>query len=229
MEEKNIKKIKEKQNLIGPILEIDLNGDDVTIFNLSIQNEELNNVDTTNIDEYLKWKNNILKQNNATIGIGKYAENRPIYKSDLFKNEDENRSFHLGIDVNTNVDEKIFAPLDSTIHSFNNNNKPGDYGPTIILEHNFDGIIFYTLYGHLSEESLIGLYERKEIKKGDLIGYVGNSEVNGGWTPHLHFQLILDMMGKKGDFPGVCKPSEKEKWMKICPDPNLILKIEALK
>jgi peptidoglycan LD-endopeptidase LytH len=47
--------------------------------------------------------------------------------------------------------------------------------------------------------------------------------VNGDWPPHLHFQLITDMMGNTGDFPGVCLPEEKQAYKVLCPDPIGIL------
>ncbi|HMB89916.1 MAG TPA: aminotransferase class III-fold pyridoxal phosphate-dependent enzyme, partial [Rhodothermales bacterium] len=39
------------------------------------------------------------------------------------------------------------------------------------------------------------------------------------------FQVITDMLGRKGDFPGVAPPSEREVWLGICPDPNLLVGI----
>jgi hypothetical protein len=52
----------------------------------------------------------------------------------------------------------VYAPLDGRVHSFNNNTAHLDYGPAIILEHQTDGgERFYTLFGHLSPDSLEGL------------------------------------------------------------------------
>jgi hypothetical protein len=53
---------------------------------------------------------------------------------------------------------------------------------------------------------------------------------NARWPPHLHFQIVIDMeipiaIGKKGDYPGVCKLSEKEKYLNNCLDPDLILQM----
>jgi hypothetical protein len=48
---------------------------------------------------------------------------------------------------------------------------------------------------------------------------------NGQWPPHLHFQVIIDMEFKKGDYPGVCKLNEKEKYLRNCPNPDLILQM----
>ncbi len=77
----------------------------------------------------------------------------------------------------------------------------------------------------MSEESLQGRFEGQKIKKGEVIGWIGDTEVNGGWFEHVHFQIISDMRGKEGDFPGVVSGDMREKYLKICPDPNLILKI----
>jgi murein DD-endopeptidase MepM/ murein hydrolase activator NlpD len=114
--------------------------------------------------------------------------------------------------------------LQGTVHSFNDNDNFGDYGSTIILEHHFDAQKLYTLYGHLSRESLGSLYIGKPISKDERIGSFGKIEENGHWPPHLHFQLMFDMEGKQGDYPGVCRYSEKEIYLKNIPDPQLILK-----
>ncbi|MGA7838651.1 MAG: peptidoglycan DD-metalloendopeptidase family protein [Ignavibacteriaceae bacterium] len=212
------------------VVPFDLHGPDVYVFDFSDSNEELKEQDFSDLQKFIDFSFEKLKENNAEVGVGGYAESRSIYKrSEVFKSGEEYRSVHLGIDITAEAGTEIFAPLNGKVHSFQNNSSFGDYGPTIILEHNLNGEVFYTLYGHLSLNSLNGLFEGKEIKKGQKIAEFGDPAVNVGWPPHLHFQLITDMLGKKGDFPGVCTPSEKEYYLNICPDPNLILKIEKLK
>jgi murein DD-endopeptidase MepM/ murein hydrolase activator NlpD len=115
------------------------------------------------------------------------------------------------------------APLDGIVHSFAFNNARGDYGATIILSHRLNDISFHTLYGHLSLNSIKNLSEGQTIKRGDVFTEFGIPFENGQWPPHLHFQVILDMEGKEGDYPGVCKYSEREKYLNNCPDPNFIL------
>jgi 4-aminobutyrate aminotransferase-like enzyme len=146
----------------------------------------------------------------------------------VFKSNDgERRTIHIGIDLFMKAGSPIFAPLDGVIHSFANNVAPLDYGPAIILQHEVDEgrIKFFTLYGHLSEESLEGIQPGKLLKCGDRIASIGAPPTNGGWPPHLHFQIVCDMLGKEGDFPGVAPASQREVWLSICPDPNLILGI----
>lgn len=162
------------------------------------------------------------------VGIGRYNEARLLYTSDVFKsNAGERRTIHIGIDLFMKAGSPVFAPLDGVIHSFANNAAPLDYGPAIIVQHEADEgrVKFFTLYGHLSEDSLEGLDPGKLVKRGDRIASIGAPPTNGGWPPHLHFQIVCDMLGKQGDFPGVAPASQREVWLSICPDPNLILGI----
>ena len=123
----------------------------------------------------------------------------------------------------------IFAPLKGKVHSFKNNNKFGDYGPTIILKHKIERVKFYTLYGHLSLDSIQNLEKGQIFNKGEKLAKIGNYPENGGWSQHLHFQIITDMQGLEGDFPGVASLKDREKFLELCPDPNLILRIEKLR
>ena len=118
----------------------------------------------------------------------------------------------------------IYAPLTGCIHSFKNNDNPFDYGPTIILEHELDDEAhFYTLYGHLSLFSLNNLKVGRIIEPGQLVGYIGEKAENGGWSPHLHFQLICNMDNMEGDYPGVASKTDALTMLHKCPDPQLIL------
>ncbi|MBO9684502.1 MAG: peptidoglycan DD-metalloendopeptidase family protein, partial [Flavisolibacter sp.] len=163
-----------------------------------------------------------------SYGIGGYGEHRTIYRrSKVFDSADggEARRLHLGIDIWGKPYTKVMAPLDGIVHSFSFNNAFGDYGATIILTHNLEGETFHTLYGHLSLNSIKNIQEGDRIRKGDVFTEFGIPFENGQWPPHLHFQLVIDMEGKKGDYPGVCKFSEREKYLANCPDPDLILQM----
>lgn len=160
--------------------------------------------------------------------VGGYDEERAIYSGPIFEAPDgvEPRTIHLGIDLFEAAGTPVFAPLPGRVHSFHNNANPKDYGPTIILEHAVTSqLTFYTLYGHLSRDSLDGLTIGKPVAAGEEVARLGEAAVNGDWPPHLHFQLILDMRGRRGDYPGVFKKSEREQWKRICPDPAPLLGI----
>ncbi len=159
----------------------------------------------------------------GTVGIGGYGEVRTMYsRSSLFEGE-EPRTIHLGVDLWAPAGTPVFAPLAGRIHSFDNRAFHGDYGPVIILEHLLGERIIYSLYGHLSKASLVGKAVGKPIEKGAQFAWLGKYEENFHWPPHLHFQLMWDMEGYAGDYPGVCKASEQERYLANCPDPIGIL------
>ena len=181
-----------------------------------------------------------LEKTNSLYLIGGYNELREMYKrSALFSFEkkhlktadmpfDKNtepRRLHLGIDIWGAAGTKVYAPLGGMVHSFANNDNYGDYGATIILQHQIDMVEFHTLYGHLSLKDIAALREGQVITRGQCFAHFGASFENGNWPPHLHFQVIEDMQFKEGDYPGVCKQSEADKYLKNCPDPDLILQM----
>ncbi|MCB0584209.1 MAG: peptidoglycan DD-metalloendopeptidase family protein, partial [Phaeodactylibacter sp.] len=115
----------------------------------------------------------------------------------------------------------VFAPCDGKVHSFADNAQERDYGPAIILEHDpEDGPRFYTLYGHLNRACLEKLEVGIPVQRGKQIAAFGEVEENGNWPPHLHFQVMLDTLGKEGDFPGVGFPEQWPIWKSICPNPE---------
>ena len=194
-------------------------------FDFSKQNPEITNVDMSDAAGLESYINKTLAESERTWGMGGYGEDRFFYeKSPLFKSGDEYRSIHIGLDLWLPANTEIFVPLDATVHSFQNNDAFLDYGPTIILQHELDGIIFFTLYGHLSGSSLDGLSVGKKIAHGQHLATLGETAENGSWPPHLHFQIIGDLLGKSGDYPGVVVPSESKRYLDICPDPELLLK-----
>lgn len=212
----------------NPIVPFDLKNDIVLDIDLTENNTDLHSLDLLNVevmDEYVSRK---IKEANAVCAVGGYLENRYIYRTTQhFQQAAEPRSIHLGVDVWAKAGTPVYAPMQGKIHSFANNDNIGDYGPTIILEHVLAGETFYTLYGHLNLECLEGIYEGKNIEAGDKIAEFGNYPINGNWSPHLHFQVITDMLGNKGDFPGVCEPSKTEYFKKICLDANVLLGVES--
>lgn len=158
---------------------------------------------------------------NAHGAYGGYLEQRNLYQqSQRFNNQPSNiRNIHLGVDLWMPESTPVLAAYDGVIHSFANNADKGNYGPTIILEHQINHHHFYTLYGHLSVESLLNLSNNMTIKQGDIIGFLGSHQVNGGYPPHLHFQIIKDIQDFKGDYPGVCAQQDIEFYKTNCPNP----------
>lgn len=225
-----IKILKENRDFISRVVDVELNDKNVYVFDFTDQNKELFEIDLDDTNAFSEYVSKKLKTEKKKVGVGGYMEDRLIYKrSKHFDNDGEPRSIHLGIDLWLESGTEIYSPLPGVIHSFKNNETFGDYGPTIIIEHLIEGETFYTLYGHLSLDSIEDKESGQQVRRGDVIARIGDPEVNGNWPPHLHFQVITDILNNFGDFPGVAPPSAKEYYHKLCVDPNLILKINKLK
>ncbi len=222
---KALKTLLRDECLPSQVLDIPFSSRDYIKLDFTEANKAILDLDLKNTSDFNKYIFDTIERAGAKVGFGGYDEDRVIYKRSSHFLGDEPRSVHLGVDLWAKAGTEIFSPLDATVHSFADNRGQGNYGPTIILSHAIGKMQFYTLYGHLSRVSLRGLSEGKAIKKGEKIGYLGDFPENGDWPPHLHFQIITDLMGLSGDFPGVAKPSEREKYLLICPDPNWILRL----
>ncbi len=186
--------------------------------------------DSNQFSDYIAGK---IKIANARYGIGGYNEHRTVYSRskvfDAARVGEEPRRLHLGIDIWGPAGTPVFAFMGGRIHSFAFNNQYGDYGATMILLHQLEGIPFYTLYGHLSLKDIQNITASQYVVRGQEIAHFGNQEENGQWPPHLHFQVIVQMGIKDGDYPGVCKYSERDKYLSNCPDPDLILQMDQYK
>ncbi|RYY86640.1 MAG: peptidase M23 [Chitinophagaceae bacterium] len=202
-------------------------GDKLVRMNLTASNPNLNAATFTSTELFSIWVEDLLRREGARYGVGGYDEHRTIYaRAEKFDTAtEEPRRLHLGIDIWGPAGTPVYAPLAGTVHSFADNNIFGDYGGTVILQHAVDGFVFHTLYGHLSRASLQNKTEGAPVAAGEQFATFGIAEENGHWPPHLHFQVIIDMQGKRGDYAGVCRFSEREHWLENCPDPDVLLRL----
>lgn len=186
-----------------------------------------NNEGFHRIDRFHRTIRRMLEDADAELGIGGYGEVRPFYTTDAYlvtgNDGPEWRTVHLGLDVWGAAGLPVVVPVDGKIYSLQDNRGERDYGPTIVIQHQPQpDLTFYTLYGHLSMDSLEGKQIGDTVRAGDVIARIGNFPGNGNWPPHLHFQIILDLLEWQGDFPGVAFPRQRDTWMSICPDPALL-------
>jgi len=218
--------IKANPDAVGKVVDFDPFTEKLYHLDLTTGNKDLDVATVTDALRFDRWVTKKLHNNNCRYGIGGYMEHRTIYANiPLFDSGgDEPRFLHLGVDIWAKAGTAVYSPLKGKVHSFNDNNNHGDYGPTIILEYDLDGLKLFALYGHLSRKDLDGLHVGMPIHINQKIGDFGEIEENGHWPPHLHFQLMFDMEGKQGDYPGACRFSEKETYIKNIPDPQLILR-----
>jgi 4-aminobutyrate aminotransferase-like enzyme/Ser/Thr protein kinase RdoA (MazF antagonist) len=215
------------------ILDRDLRTAPSLVFDLSVGSAFLgadpSTVETPALTEKIF---NEMKRAGASVGVGRYDEPRLLYTSPLFGTSDdrtqERRTIHLGIDLFVEPSTPLRSPLDGVVHVVANNAASLDYGPLVILRHETgSGEEFFTLYGHLSKDSLGGLKPGQPVERGKHFARVGTAQENGGWAPHVHFQIILDLLELGGNFPGVAYASQRPVWTGLSPDPNLLLGIPA--
>ncbi len=217
----------------APVLGVDLRSEPSLVLDLSVPSPLVSG-DATERDEphLTPLVFDAMREAAVRVGVGRYDEARLLYVTPLFSGgsrvTDERRTIHIGLDLFAEAGTAVHAPLAGTVHAFHDNANPLDYGPVIILRHETgDGLPFFTLYGHLSRASLDGLRAGQPIERGQRIATLGAADVNGGWTPHLHLQVMVDLMGLGLDFPGVVAASQRAVWTSLCPDPNLLVGIPA--
>lgn len=210
------------------VLDVSIDLKDYLALDLSVKNPELVDTNIYNPIDFEFFIEKYLKKNNAKVGFGGYCEKRNLYKnSTIFKDEiSEERNIHIGLDLWIKAGTKVLAALDGKIHSFKFNEGKGNYGPTIVLEHNIENEIFYTLYGHLSTKSIENIEIDTFFKKGQQIAKLGNPSENGNYSPHLHFQIIKNIENYFGDYPGVCSEKDLSFYKENCPNPAILLNLK---
>lgn len=213
------------------ILETDLRIAPCTVLDLSVGSTFLGAdpkvAEAMNLTEVISRK---LNDAAASVAVGRYDEPRLLYNSPLFGSRanptDERRTIHLGLDLFDAPGTPIHAPLDGIVHRVVVNNAPLDYGPLVILRHETDvGREFFALYGHLAREVVDELQPGQQVARGEQFARIGDVHENGGWAPHVHFQIILDLLDLDADFPGVAHASQRSVWTSLSPNPNLLLGI----
>ena len=208
-----------------PLLKLPITQDNMMVLDWSVGSTDLGNVD--DFADTPNWTRRIVEQLEGKIGIGRYNEARPIYIGELFEiSHHERRTIHTAIDLHVSTGTSIYAPLSGQVYSIHDNNLEYDYGPTLILEHHpTPDIKFYTLYGHLHPSVLDKWHVGQVINAGEELATIGDYPRNGNWSPHLHFQLIVDMLEYTGEFPGVVSPRHRNVWLSLSPNPNIILRL----
>ena len=166
----------------------------------------------------------LLQAESAEFGYGGYGEVRSVYRTADFASPGESgkrfRTVHLGLDVWGTAGTEVYAPLTGIVHSAFVDATLGGYGPAIILRHDLpSGGAFYTLYGHLDTVSVHKIGPLARVQRGDRLATFGRASENGGWPPHLHFQVITDLLGFVDDFPGVAFAEDAASMLSICPNP----------
>src|SRR5438105_2317183 len=214
------------------VLEVDLRTEPCVVLDLGVASPLVSGDPDENAEPELTPRiESLMRDRRAWVAIGRYDEPRLLYSAPFFGGatpDDERRTIHIGLDLFAEAGTSVHAPLDGVVHAFADNATAQDYGPVILLCHRADtGEQFFTLYGHLSRASLAGIAVGQRIARGERFAALGAPSENGNWTPHLHLQIITDLLGLGPDFPGVVPASQRTVWRSMCPDPNLLVRVPA--
>ena len=167
--------------------------------------------------------------------VGHYLEPRLVYTEPAFLTADHpvdgRRTLHLGVDVFLPADRPVHAPLDGIVVTAVDRARRLDYGGVVILAHETDeGDAFFTLYGHLDPASIADLVVGQKIAKGAVFARLGAIECNGGWQPHIHFQLSYSGAHSdhlNHDWPGVADADDLAYQSALYPNPAALLGLAA--
>jgi len=222
--------LRDNQSSFARVVDFDVKTQADIVFDLSVSSLDIG--DLALLDDR-EWFHEHIFGRMAKVGreisIGRYDEARLIYQADFFKVDTdefpERRTVHIGLDIFAKAGTPIYAPIDGEIIIMQDNAGWQDYGPMVILKHDTGEDVFYTLYGHLARGFVDGLQVGDYVMAGTMIARMGEWEVNGNWPPHLHLQIMVDMLDYKDTFPGVVRSTERSIWRNLCPNPNLILGI----
>ncbi len=202
---------------------VTLPADEVRTIDLGIGSLDLgHNGQFADVRNFSRTIDRMIEDQDGSFGVGGYGEYRPCYEADRFQVRTNHgpawRTLHLGVDVWAPPGTPVRAPLDGQVHSVQLNAGDGNYGPTLLLAHPVsEELTFFTLYGHLDPDVLDRRPPGTPVRRGETLATIGRPPSNGNWPPHLHFQVVLDLLGHRGDFPGLAIPKERDTWCSLCP------------
>lgn len=116
-----------------------------------------------------------LRQKNS-VTTARFADHRDYF----YQGEKVDEKVHLGVDLASQANAPVQAANSGRVIFAERN---GIYGLAVVLDH---GQGLSSLYGHLSA---ISVKPGQEVKKGDVIGYTGQTGLAGG--DHLHFGIMV--------------------------------------
>ncbi|MBT8221115.1 MAG: aminotransferase class III-fold pyridoxal phosphate-dependent enzyme [Bacteroidia bacterium] len=224
---------KVNQSKFYPLFGKEIHLSNSEVLDLSVGSKFLGSLeDVSNTAKFTAQAFELLDNLNKQFGIGRYDEIRLLYNAETFNvttnDGPEWRTLHIGLDIFTKAYTPLYAPLDGEVVVSSHNMLPKDYGNVIVLKHHYEDECFFTLYGHLSNECTKNIRPGDFVTRGQQFARLGNYNENGDWVPHVHFQIILDILDSEENYIGVANPYERNLWLSLCPDPNIIVGIKGL-
>ena len=160
----------------------------------------------------------------ATLGIGAWNERRAIYTAPAFASTLSDgawRDVHFGVDLFAPPATPVYLPLAGTVVTAVINAGAQDYGGLLVLAHEPEpGLVFHTLWGHLSHASVRARRVGERLPAGDELARLGAEAENGGWPPHLHLQILANGREDFSATPGVGEARFRAAFAELFPSPH---------
>lgn len=160
-----------------------------------------------------------------TWGVSSYLENREKLLSQCPQMVEEQRFYHLGLDIIVPFDTPLHAPLDAVVKESGYEVGDGNYGGHVLLKHESPSFeTFYSFYGHLNKEKLPAIGTK--VRAGDLFARIGDFHENGNWFYHTHFQVMTQKGIDQGYLSkGYCSAKDLAQMDALCPSPLSLFRI----
>ncbi|MGV1792824.1 aminotransferase class III-fold pyridoxal phosphate-dependent enzyme [Rhizobium sp. A37_96] len=176
--------------------------------------------------EATKWWADFADQHKVELGVGSWGEKRTVYTDKAFVSrfiKGQRRIHHLGVDLFMPAGTPLYTPVAGIVKSVEIEHEPLGYGGLIAIEHAPQGCSpFVTLWGHMAHEALTRLKPGQRLEAGALVGHMGDIHENGGWTPHLHFQISTDIQLTATEIIGVGETAYLDVWADVFPDASTL-------
>ena len=188
------------------------------VVDMSVGSPLFDQVDILDQKAFQSWLDQSMKDTYAW-GVASYLENREAILSQFPQMREEERWFHLGLDVIVPLGTPLCAPLDAVVQESSYEEGEGNYGGNVLLRHDSPRFeTFYSLYGHLNREKLpkAGI----PFKAGETFAWIGDFHENGNWFYHTHLQVITQKGFDEGWVSkGYCSASDLAAMDSLCPSP----------
>ncbi len=200
-----------------------LTGDPLVV-DLSLGSPVFEQVDILDQIAFQVWLDKKMKDG-FTWGLASYLEDRRTVLSQYPQMQEEQRFFHLGLDIIVPLGTPLHAPLDAVVKESSYEAGDGNYGGNVLLMHESPYYeTFYSIYGHLNKEKLPAPGDR--FKAGDVFAWIGDFHENGNWFYHTHLQVITQKGYDQGWVSkGYCTAGDLTVMDSICPSPLALFRI----
>ncbi len=158
------------------------------IFDFSSKNPKTLGYSASNFKEFNRLIFEELEQSSRQWGIGRYLEERKNLLREYPNIREEERYYHLGLDIIVPYDTPMFSPLDAEVYSVGKETEIGNYGGYVILKHDVNEVVFYSLYGHVQTPSMVVVGDK--VSAGQEFARIGQESDSGGWFCHVHLQIL---------------------------------------